>query len=258
MNINEKINKRSSETIPMGSRVEKLETVSLFKFYVLIDPRDNKIKYLGRTVDEKNRFRNHIYEAKRKNRSKKERWIMYLLRRNMKPKLKVIYTLNCNLEEAIETEKAFIKNLLRNDYHLKNMPDNYGGALLTGTPVYQYDLEGKFIKEFSNSNQAYIDIGVKDCNIARCCKNENGYGCKTAGDFFWSYIKYEEYPHIYIRYWRERKGKAVLQFDLNNRLINEFSTARIADKATGIPYKKISACCNNRQKTTKGFIWKFK
>lgn len=258
MNIHKKINKKSSETIPYGSTLEIEETVSLFKFYFLIDPRDNKIKYVGRTVNEKNRFRHHIYEAKKNNRNKKERWIMYLLRRNLKPIMKVAYELNCSLEEAIKTEKALIKNLLRKGYNLKNMPDNYNGSLLTGKKVYQYNLKGEFIKTFYNSNQAYIKTGIKDSNIIRCCNNPNGYGNKTAGGYFWSYIKYKKYPFKYVKNWRQLKGKPVIQFDKNNKIINEYTTARRASKATGVSYKKISAACNKRQKTAGGYIWKFK
>jgi len=258
MNIHKKINKKSSETISKESTQEIVETVSLFKFYALIDPRDNKIKYIGRTIDEKNRYRNHIYESKKNNRNKKERWIMYLLRKNMKPIMKILYTLECSLNEAIKTEKALIKNLLRKGYNLKNMPDNYNGSLLTGKKVYQYDLSGNFIKTFHNSNQAYLKTGIKDSNILRCCNNPNGYGVKTAGNYFWSFYKYKKYPFKYIKNWRELKGKPVLQFNTNNELINEYFTARQASKITGVSYKKISACCNNRQKTAGGFIWKFK
>lgn len=48
-----KTKEKSSETIPKGSRDLFPEKVALFKFYVLKDPRDGLIKYVGRTVDEK-------------------------------------------------------------------------------------------------------------------------------------------------------------------------------------------------------------
>lgn len=250
---------KSSTTIPYGSTPKnEVETVALFHFYVLIDPRDGEIKYVGRTVDLKNRFRNHIYEAKKRNRNKRERWIVSLLRKNLHPKIKRIYSTKCSLEEAIGIEKMLVKKLSRR-FDLKNQPDNFLGAVLTGKKVYMYSIEnGEFLKCFSNSNQAKIHTGVSDGNILRCCKDPNGYGAKTAGGYFWSYIKYDMYPYKYVKEWRERKGKAVVQYTKEGVKVNEFISARKAQKSTGVSFKKISAACNGRQNSAGGFLWKFK
>ena len=248
---------KSSEAIPKGSRDLFPEKVALFKFYILKDPRDGLIKYVGRTVDEKNRFRNHIYEAKKNNRNKKERWITSLLRRNLVPKMEIVYKEFCNVEEASKIEKMLVKKISKK-FELKNDNDNFAGIFFTGNPVFQFDLNGDKVKSFANANQAMIQTGVKDVNISRCCKNENGYGAKTAGGYFWSYIDYKKYPYIYVSNWRKISGKPVLQFDLNGNFIAEYETARIAEKKTGTSYKKISAVCNGRQNKSNGFIWKFK
>jgi len=250
------INTKSSTTIPEGSTHESVEKAALFSFYKLVDPIDGKTKYIGRTVNVGNRLRNHIYEAKKNNRNKRERWIMYLLRRNKMPILKVIYSEICTIERAICLEKIYV-TLYSKYYDLKNSPDNYLGAMLTGTPVYQYDLNGFFVSKYENSHQANIKTGVKDCNILRCCKNMNGYGTKTAGNFFWSFEKFEKYPHEYILNWRKLKGKKVFQYDKEGTLVNSYITAREAERKTNISFKKISACCNGRQKSAGGFTWKF-
>lgn len=252
-----KTKEKSSEAIPKGSREENPEKVALFKFYVLKDPRDGLIKYVGRTVDEKSRFRNHIYEAKKRNRNKREKWIMSLLRKNLKPEMEIVYKEMCSLEESMKIEKMLVKKIGKK-FNLKNDDDAFSGILFTGKPVFQFDLNGNKIKSFPNANQAMIQTGIKDVNITRCCKNENGFGSKTAGGFFWSYIDYKKYPHKYVSEWRKLKGKPVLQFDLNGNFIAEYETARIAEKKTGTSYKKISAVCNGRQNKSNGFIWKFK
>lgn len=250
------INTKSSTTIPHGSTHENVEKAALFNFYKLIDPLDGKTKYIGRTVNVPNRLRNHIYEAKKNNRNKRERWIMYLLRRNKTPILKVIYSEFCTIDRAIELEKMYV-TIYSKYYTLKNSPDNYLGAVLTGTPVYQYGLNGLFISSFENAHQASLKTGTKDSNILRCCKNANGYGTKTAGGYFWSFEKFDKYPFEYVRNWRESKGKKVFQYDTNGSFVECYNNAREAEKKTGIGFKKISACCNNRQKTAGGFIWKF-
>jgi hypothetical protein len=247
--------KESSETISKES-TQYGETATLFNFYVLKDPRDLQIKYVGRTVNPENRFRNHIYEAKTNNRNKRERWILKLLRMNLKPIMQIIYIKICTLEEAISIEKMLVKKLSRR-FDLKNEPDNYLGAVLTGTPVFQYTLDGVLTGEFSNSNQASLRTGVKDSNILRCCKNENGYGTKTAGGFFWSFVRYDKYPYDYVKEWRSLSGKPVVQLQLDGTTVQVYSSAVNAEKGTGINRKKISAACLGRQKTAGGFKWKF-
>lgn len=250
---------KSSTTISKESTLgeNKVETGALFYFYKLVDPFDNKTKYIGRTVSLENRFRNHIYEAKKNRRNKREKWLIKLIRKNKLPLMKVIYKEKCTLEKAIDLERMYVK-LYSKYYDLKNSPDNYLGVVLTGKPVYQYKLNGDFVEGFKNSNQAFIKTKIKDSNILRCCKNQNGYGSKTAGGYFWSFDKYKKYPFVYIQNWRNLKGKPVCQYDLQNNLILTYNTARKASEKTGVSYKKISACCNGRQKTAGGYIWKFK
>lgn len=48
----------------------------------------------------------------------------------------------------------------------------------------------------------------------------------------------------------------VLQFDLDNNLLNEFNSIKEAKLATNIV--SISDCCRGLQKTAGGFIWKYK
>lgn len=51
--------------------------------------------------------------------------------------------------------------------------------------------------------------------------------------------------------------KSVLQLSLDGEYIAQYSSARAAGKATNSCYKKISACCHNKRKTTNGFRWQF-
>ena len=52
--------------------------------------------------------------------------------------------------------------------------------------------------------------------------------------------------------------KRVVQYDRLGNLINEYSSAREAEKETGIGYRLISADCHGGKKSAHGFIWKFK
>lgn len=52
--------------------------------------------------------------------------------------------------------------------------------------------------------------------------------------------------------------KAVLQYDLKNNFIQEWSGIRFAGESLGIAWSNISACCRGIFKTAGGFIWKYK
>jgi len=52
--------------------------------------------------------------------------------------------------------------------------------------------------------------------------------------------------------------KPVMQYDLSGRKITTFISINEASRQTGYRVGDISACCNNKQKTAHGFIWKFK
>lgn len=230
------------------------EKVSTY-YYQLLCPFTNQVKYVGRTTDLKSRYRNHIYEAKKNNRNKRERWIVSLLRKNSAPIMRVIWDGVIDNAQAILGEKSLIKRY-RKVYDLKNQDDKgLGGSVRTKT-IYQFSSNGEYLRQYTNSNQAQIKTGVRDVNIARCCKNENGYGAKQAGGYFWSYIKYEKYPHKFIVNWRVLKGKPVISIDRYG-VVKEFFSARKAGEETNTNYKHISACCNGKRKSANGYRWEF-
>ena len=52
-------------------------------------------------------------------------------------------------------------------------------------------------------------------------------------------------------------SKKVHQFDLNGNLIRVFSSVGDAERFTGIDHRQICDCCNGKQKTSHGFVWKY-
>jgi len=57
---------------------------------------------------------------------------------------------------------------------------------------------------------------------------------------------------------KSKDRRIVLQFDKNNNFIREWSHAGEASEKLCITREGIGACCLGRQKTHKGFIWKYK
>ena len=59
----------------------------------------------------------------------------------------------------------------------------YGANSSRSTPVFQYDRNGNFIKEWDYILLASKELGINNANIGRCCRGE----LKTAGGFVWKY-----------------------------------------------------------------------
>lgn len=53
-------------------------------------------------------------------------------------------------------------------------------------------------------------------------------------------------------------SKEVCQYSLNDELIKIFESIGEAERITGISHQQISDCCNGKQKTCHGYIWKYK
>lgn len=50
-------------------------------------------------------------------------------------------------------------------------------------PIYQYDLNGNFIKEYENIKSASVDLGILAQGITTCCKGKY----KSSGGYVWKY-----------------------------------------------------------------------
>lgn len=52
-------------------------------------------------------------------------------------------------------------------------------------------------------------------------------------------------------------GRPITQFSLTNEPIKVWSSAREAGREMKVSHSNIIACCNGRQKSCKGFIWRY-
>lgn len=55
-----------------------------------------------------------------------------------------------------------------------------------------------------------------------------------------------------------RKGRKVIQYTLDNKLIKEYDSINKASVATGTNRGNIYRCCTNIVKKANDFIWRFK
>ena len=88
-------------------------------------------------------------------------------------------------------------------------------------------------------------------------KDENKYN-NYVYNLEWCDIKYNNNYGNRGKKISETKSKIICQYDLNGVLIAEWKGIKSIDIGVKINFSDISRCCNNKQKTSKGFIWKYK
>lgn len=123
-------------------------------------------------------------------------------------------------------------------------------------PIYQFDLEGIFIKEWESLSSVEELLGISHGNILAVIKKEK----MTAGKFIW--CKKEDYDNGIFELQeaiRQKKefahpsSRKIVQLDLQGNYIQTFDSITLASKSLNIKNCNISAVLANRQKQTTGF-----
>lgn len=114
--------------------------------------------------------------------------------------------------------------------------------------VFQYDLQGNFIKEFDSIASAAKESNISPSGISASC---NGVQ-KSAGGFIFKFEKNEK-----IDAYKSSVLKKVSQYDLQGNFIKEFESITIASNETNVEHTLISDCCKGITNRSGNFIFKF-
>jgi len=82
--------------------------------YVLKDPFTKKIRYVGATKNPKQRFYQHIKDAKKikkTKKTKKQKWILSLLEKGLEPLIDIIKKIEEDVNAREEEENLVIKHI---------------------------------------------------------------------------------------------------------------------------------------------------
>ena len=115
--------------------------------------------------------------------------------------------------------------------------------------VYQYTLDGKFIKEYKSLLEAEVTTGLK--GIHQCCAGKN----KRAGSFIWKYkvdVDNKNDIDVYKKDFTHLQ-KRVVQF--KNESVYVWDSSTIAGTELKLIPSNIIRCCKGKVKTCGGFKW---
>lgn len=108
--------------------------------------------------------------------------------------------------------------------------------------IFQYDLEGNFLKEFSNLKEARLALGKKMTRLSECVIEK-----RPCEGFLWSYEKLEKFPI------KPKKEKKVAQYDLEGNLVKIWPTFRSCQKE----FSNVKFVLSGVRSQTKGYKFKY-
>jgi len=233
--------------------------------YGLKDPTADLIRYVGKTNNPQRRSIQHYWE--RRNPTNKGEWIKSLKRKGLKPEIIIIDKVNDN--EWVDAEKGYIKLFKSFGANLLNMTEGGEGGVTEETAkkiskarkgrfygknshraktVFQYTLDGIFIKKWDSTNIASKALNIHRSEISRNCNKKN---INSAGGYVWSYKKEKN-----IKYYNSTR-KPVCQINNIGEVIGEWKSIRETERETKHCRRHISIACREN-KLYVGFYWKFK
>ena len=131
-----------------------------------------------------------------------------------------------------------------------------------GKKVAQYKLDGKLVRIYESTFEAERQTGVDHRSIGGVALGKR----KTAGNCIWKYISDEDEDcnleltaKELSKAVRKDRGysKPVAQYTLDNELIKVWKSPIEAEREEGFNSTNIGKVANGKQKTHKGYIWKY-
>lgn len=124
--------------------------------------------------------------------------------------------------------------------------------------VYQYDLDGNFIKEFDSITQAEKETFILGVNITACCRDK----VRQSGGYQWKYYKQDNIGKVRAKKiaddLKTRYCKRVVAFQ-DGIEVRRFNSVLEASEFIGKPHANvnISACALGKRKSAYGYQWQY-
>ncbi len=216
--------------------------------------------YIGQTTQTlKERFRKH------------KQVVNYETCRTVLKKAFVKYGIdNFNIEIIEECDDTLLneKEKFYIEQYNSKVPNGYnireGGeidytplAKTVSKPVYQYSIDGVFIKEFKSCDQAAKELNLDPSSLSKACRGI----LRALSGFIFKYTK-EENVSIkprkkFKRNHRMYNAKFVYQYTKEGKFIKEYSSCEEAANDVDSDRSSVSKACRGIYKTHKNFIWSF-
>ena len=118
--------------------------------------------------------------------------------------------------------------------------------------IYQYDLEGNFIREFESCREASKFLKRDEDAISNCARGKN----KSTYGFQWFY-EFKGEKTKKLTYIKNHFSRKIIQKSLEGEIIGYFNSIKEASLMTNSCTASIGKCCSGKQFTSNGFLWEY-
>lgn len=220
----------------------------MISLYCLKDPRKpNDIRYIGITSRKlEKRLYSHICKNGLKPETHRSKWLRKILKEDVKPIIELISTHN-TWDEACQEEIKIIASLKAQGIKLTNTTEGGGGMLgykhskewieelkLRGykpglgkkyelhacsKPLFQYDLQGNFIKKWASATEIKDKLKFDNSSISKSVRlNKPCYNFQFKLSYLGEKINSEKYRNM------DKLRKPILQIDKELNIINYWNS----------------------------------
>lgn len=213
-------------------------------------------QYIGSSVDIYNRLMHHRSALRSQKHDNKFMQIVY--DKYTEEKMTAILLEKTEIEKRIEREAYYI-NKINPNLNLRLDPVTQNNCISTSKKVYQYDLEGEYIKEYISVSEAKRITGI---NGITHVANANYKHYKSIGGYRWSYEKVEKLEK-YQNNSAKSKIKSITMYDISGKKIKTYESIASCyrENFTHFDLDKtcatISCCLKNKQIYFEDFRFSF-
>lgn len=186
--------------------------------YCLIDPRNGKVRYIGKANEPKKRLKDHCNPARYK-ATHKFNWIKQLRELGLKPYLRILEKVL--IKDWKIREKHWIRYFIKKGFDLVNYTKGADGL--------------------SFGNKTSFKKGNTPWNKNKRCSEIVKKKISNS-------LKGRKPLHL---------TKKVIQLTKENKMIKIFNSLTEASIETNTRLSKITLVCQGKRKTTNGFKWKY-
>ncbi len=217
--------------------------------YVLIDPRTNLVKYVGKTINPKIRFRTYIKQAKKGKRNNLViNWVKSLLKSDLEPKMEIIDEIEGEWEWL---EQYWISQFRVWGFELKNMTDG-GDANPMDNPEVRLKISNH-MKNLIRGDEWCNNISLAKKDVKIHSKEQiMKYSDDNSGDGNPMYNKKHTIAAL------QKMKLSVLQYSLDGEFIKEWSSAADIERETKMLARSINRCAKGDRATAYGYTWEYK
>ena len=141
--------------------------------YILQDPRNSLVKYVGKSNNPSRRYRAHLVYTP-KNKSYCHNWIQSLKKKGLKPIMTVIDEVTGDWEWL---EQYWIEQFKHWGFvltnHTKGGDGAYGAGQWNNEPVSLFTIEGKLISVFDSQKSCALYLNTTPSNVKTCVNGKN-------------------------------------------------------------------------------------